>query len=232
MNASAILKLANQFRESPAFGEIFRQDCYRLARVKTPPKYVLDIGANVGLFTLACKMNWPDCEVIALEPHGPTWETLGNTANAVGRVVPVWGAYGDGASDIHCRQGGNDTVHRYDSVPEWAAVGDNEPAPDETPNYSFRKLRTAYTQSFDLIKVDCEGAEYHVLDDPEALPVFQHATYAALELHLFANGCTKERYMLVSRWIEWLKQLEETHHVELDLRLGGSMIWLTQRETA
>lgn len=36
---------------------------------EVPPKTILDIGANVGAFTLRCARRWPDARVLAYEPE-------------------------------------------------------------------------------------------------------------------------------------------------------------------
>jgi FkbM family methyltransferase len=53
------------------FDEIFVENCYEPPEVMRGAPYgtVIDIGANIGLFTLRSKQLWPDARVVALEPH-------------------------------------------------------------------------------------------------------------------------------------------------------------------
>ncbi|MDN0201121.1 FkbM family methyltransferase [Streptomyces sp. S.PNR 29] len=49
------------------YEEIFLQGCY--GKVQLPPDaFVVDVGANIGLFSLFVKRQWPDAEILAFEP--------------------------------------------------------------------------------------------------------------------------------------------------------------------
>lgn len=41
-----------------------------------PPQSVLDIGANIGAYSLRCAEQWPDVHISAFEPVRATWEVL------------------------------------------------------------------------------------------------------------------------------------------------------------
>src|SRR5208282_1225154 len=53
-------------------------NCYELPEVlrRAPYGTVIDIGANIGLFTLRSKQLWPEARVVALEPHPDNFQKL------------------------------------------------------------------------------------------------------------------------------------------------------------
>src|SRR5882672_6964366 len=51
------------------FHKIVLEDCYRLSDVKRPVRTVLDIGANIGLFALAARQQFPGALIHCYEPN-------------------------------------------------------------------------------------------------------------------------------------------------------------------
>ena len=51
------------------FLSIFLDDDYRLDRVKWPVGTVLDIGANLGFFSIAARNAFPEATIHAYEPN-------------------------------------------------------------------------------------------------------------------------------------------------------------------
>src|SRR6056297_3627868 len=51
------------------FVNIILDDEYGIKRLNSPPSTVLDIGANIGLFTWFASQTWPDAKIFAFEPN-------------------------------------------------------------------------------------------------------------------------------------------------------------------
>lgn len=56
--------------------EIFYQDCYKIKQLIGKGDTVVDIGANIGIFSLAVLAHSPDARTIAFEPASRTYATL------------------------------------------------------------------------------------------------------------------------------------------------------------
>jgi hypothetical protein len=58
--------------------EIFQQNEYSVLahRSKQGKRTIIDVGGNVGLFSLYMKMNYPESEIFAFEPVPSTFELL------------------------------------------------------------------------------------------------------------------------------------------------------------
>ncbi len=60
------------------FDEIFVENCYEPPRLQRhgPFPAILDVGANIGLFTIRMKQLWPDARILAIEPHPDNLRSL------------------------------------------------------------------------------------------------------------------------------------------------------------
>jgi FkbM family methyltransferase len=140
-----------------------------------PTLRVLDVGANIGLFSMFALERWPAGTVIGLEPDPGNFELLSLTVGdngfggrwqierlaaftAPGRVPFAAGLF----SDAHiAEEGGADTI--------------DVPAVD-----FFEQAR-----GIDLVKMDIEGGEWPILTDPR-LGELEAAVFV-LEWH--SRGC-------------------------------------------
>ncbi len=56
--------------------EVLIERVYQLDVVPFTPDLVMDLGANIGLFTLLAAQRWPQAEFICVEPHPTTFSFL------------------------------------------------------------------------------------------------------------------------------------------------------------
>lgn len=131
---------------------------------------VIDCGANVGAFAVLAAS--AGAEVTAYEPHPSTFEALErNTAGLSVRCVraALVAEVASGGTIAFAAGPGADTHHR---------VGGTGPT-IEVPAVT---LATAIGDGCDLLKLDCEGAEFELLTatSPESL---RRARRIACEVH-------------------------------------------------
>ena len=50
-------------------GKILFNDCYRLGQIEKPVKTVIDVGANIGLFSITARHFFPNAMILAYEPN-------------------------------------------------------------------------------------------------------------------------------------------------------------------
>jgi FkbM family methyltransferase len=138
-----------------------------LGQILKPGMTMLDIGANEGLYTLfGARRVGPTGRVVAFEPSSRERRSLQHnvTRNRLGNVTIVPSAVGslEGTAALQIASGvhsGHNTLGSlvYDDAP---AVG-IEHVPVERLDVVMDRLAIA---KIDVIKIDVEGAEMHVLE--------------------------------------------------------------------
>lgn len=155
-----------------AFVEILLDDCYGLEKLSRPILNVLDIGANVGLFSIAARNRFPQAVIHAYEPNPHIEKYLQIQASTAGfdYFMEAVGLE-DGKVSLDFRE---DSVQTRSNVDEAG----------EIPQVAFRKTIERIGGSVDLVKVDCEGAEWLLFQDPDP---WQSVHNLSLEYHLWQN---------------------------------------------
>jgi FkbM family methyltransferase len=154
------------FREM--FAEVVESGCYLPSpefRIKQSDT-VLDIGANVGLFSIWVALNVPSAKVFAFEAASDNFQALAENVrgNRLKRISPQHYAVSDGnGSHVTLYRGFHGGVHSI--RPEYrnwnpSATRQTEKVPAITLEQILRRFKI---KSVDYMKLDCEGAEYEIL---------------------------------------------------------------------
>jgi FkbM family methyltransferase len=124
------------------------------------PTMLIDVGANVGHWTIEAKARCKDAEIHAFEIAGPTFDVLtANTAHLLGvHCVNL------GLSDAP----GSIRIRHYDELPALTTASDYPHPFSFTEMTSQATTGDAYAaamgiQHIDLLKIDVEGMEERVL---------------------------------------------------------------------
>jgi FkbM family methyltransferase len=155
-----------------AFLDILLDDCYALRDLPKNIGSVLDIGAHAGLFSLAARMRFPDATIHAYEPNPAMLQSLRHQAYFTKvRIFPEAVGATPGAVNL---LSGEDSVH--------ARVASNEAG---TINcVAFADAVAALEREPILVKLDCEGAEWEILNRPDGWDRVAHLT---MEYHLWSG---------------------------------------------
>jgi FkbM family methyltransferase len=157
-----IITIRQNYADAMTVAEIFLDDCY-VRELTLPPKpVVIDIGGFIGDFALYAVKRLDACRVIVCEPSPRNWELLlKNIANNgyEGRIEPVNKAVTDGA----------DTMMNIDAPDEYQCmVSAHYPSKQPlsaVPGISLSQLlRDHGVEHVDLLKIDCEGGEFAILE--------------------------------------------------------------------
>jgi FkbM family methyltransferase len=135
--------------------EAFRRDIYGLRSLRGDVTSVIDLGANIGTFTMAVKHHWPNCNVLAVEP---------STENFVGLRLNTLGL--EGVTLIQAAVVGSTEHHAITfhgsgvgaSISPWKRDVDTE-------QVSTKLASDMITGPIDLLKIDIEGAEIEAFRD-------------------------------------------------------------------
>jgi len=166
------VSLPQEYGVKVAFIEILLDDCYGLEKLSKPILKILDIGANVGLFSIAAHNRFPQAVIHAYEPNPYLEKHLQIQARAAGFdyfMEAVGREDGKVSLDFH-----EDSVQTRSRVNEAG----------EIPQVAFRKAIERMGGSIDLAKVDCEGAEWLLFQEPDT---WQSVQNLSLEYHLWPD---------------------------------------------
>jgi FkbM family methyltransferase len=155
------------------FLSIFLDDDYRLERVNWPVKTVLDIGANLGFFSIAARNAFPEATIHAYEPNEDLDRYLVPHSKE-GKFKLHREAVGleSGRVSLDIRGETNQTRSKADDT-------------GGIPQVAFRETIERLGGQVDVAKVDCEGAEWEFLEDKEA---WQKVRFLAMEYHLWPGN--------------------------------------------
>jgi FkbM family methyltransferase len=153
--------------DSPVFlfFEIFANGCYRRQLRRPPRGTVVDIGANIGAFTLDCAYRYPSVRIDAYEPNPAVFRTLQKNidANGLGGRVRL---YNEAVGAIRgtvalWTSGGNIAATAYQAPRDEIGSAIDVPQTD---------LATVVERAgaVDVLKIDAEGAEADILEGGRA----------------------------------------------------------------
>ena len=166
--------------------EVLVERVYQLNDVPFTPDLVLDLGANIGLFTLLAAQRWPGAQFVCVEPHPTTFSFLCDNLELNGVKAMKLQCALDAEVGVKFLE--NDGAV-YQALSE-RSTG--------TPAMTLRldSLIPARPELKLLIKMDIEGSEVSVLD--HLLAPLPDQTFVFLELHRGDDSL---------RWIrEWSSQ--------------------------
>jgi len=153
------------------FGQILFDDCYHLAQIPAPARTIVDIGANIGVFALAARYYHPEARIYSYEPNPELEPYLAAHCKAIGSEYSLV-AVGDKTTRIKLNPG----VDSRHGISEESAGGD-------IPQIAFADI-VKEVGPIDLLKLDCEGAEWGIFADPKP---WEQVRNVAMEYHFFAK---------------------------------------------
>jgi FkbM family methyltransferase len=117
-------------------------------------RHVLDVGANVGMFTAWARGRWPRASVVAAEPGPGNLRVLRRTTDGDAAVEVVGAVVATSTGEVGF-------VDDWGSGSHVAGAGAGLPS-TVVPTVDFLPL----FREADLVKMDIEGGEWEILADP------------------------------------------------------------------
>jgi len=196
--------------------ELLERDSYQVFRRHGDPRIqsILDIGANIGMFSMLCHFLLPKARIIALEPDAQIFEMLkDNTAQML--VEPHWLALSDG-SPVGIVQTKAESSHAtyYDTTSAGAVPG-------QTLASIVANCKLDPSTLF--LKVDCEGAERHLYRDKASEAILRQTVAGGIEWHQHRRQPAQPTIAQYRIWLD--EVLHDTHRVDYERRFGHISRW-------
>ncbi len=223
------------------FHELCEMDCYRIREVSFQPDVILDIGANVGVFTTYTRFLFPKAQIIAVEPDPENWEHLLRLTEHLRDVTCVKKALGTGpiwhspTPDIlaeHNKQWTEDETPYYGACQSYTTLNQLgypeswlqkdvcfEPAYAGIEVVSLDALVAEYVPEDAklLLKIDCEGGENCIFGHEPSMKALRRADYLAMEIHFWTKGTVPEYEANKQSMSDTLMSLSDTHNCVLEV---------------
>ncbi len=170
--------------DSSIAGEVIGTDCYRTLHWTTErkPKFVVDVGAHIGCFSTWMGARYPETRILSFEMLPENWELLRRNTSLYPNVTAVNGAFGGEEVPI--------AIHPC-ATPEntgggWVEFGSAKDA--SVDHFTLPGIIQEYgIDRIDLLKLDCEGSEFPILDHAIATGVIEKVDALTMELHLLPD---------------------------------------------
>lgn len=144
------------------------------------PRVVVDIGANIGVFSLYAKTLWPSCRIYAYEPDHKNFALLRRNVE-ISQIAHDVSVFNLAVS----KQQGTATLF-LKSRSGWHSLfdiqGDTGRGEIEVHTTSLEDIISSNTDYIDFLKIDCEGCEWPSLED-KASSLRESVGYVAMEYH-------------------------------------------------
>ena len=152
------------------FKEIFMEECYMhgLRHTFPPHPVIIDIGANVGFFTLYAASRFPDAEILAFEPIPSNFALLERNIelNRDRCAVSLYQVAVAGHSGYvtMISEGADPYFTSSSIVREGLSAGDDDVSLLKVPCTTLQTIFDEHEfENCDLLKMDCESAEYEII---------------------------------------------------------------------
>ncbi|MEO0271937.1 MAG: FkbM family methyltransferase [candidate division WOR-3 bacterium] len=128
-------------------------------------KAMIDVGANVGMISVAVAARNPECNIVAFEPSPLPFEVLRRNCQLYPNIKPEWCAVGDRSGYTRLFLSKSSV---FNSTTRSSVKANNKSVID-VPQVSLDEYARQIGGGPDIVKVDVEGGEYEVLRGAKTL---------------------------------------------------------------
>jgi FkbM family methyltransferase len=174
----------NDAGSGSCYAEVVIEDCYEIFNYarRANPKVIVDIGANLGMFSKLCSMLFPQADIYAYEPNPSALKWLRRNAEDTRiQVTP-------------CAVGRTSGLVKLDTSCDSTIGQISEDGDLEVQ--CVAAVEVAAGKQIDFLKMDCEGSEWEILQDTTLL---NRSKEACLEFHLIDNRSLDELCALIEK---------------------------------
>ena len=166
------------------YGEVIGGDCYKILKYSKvhKPSVIVDIGANIGIFSKLCSLLFLNADIYAYEPNPEAFTWLEKNAEKTNIQV------------FNCAISENSGIAMLDTQCD-STVG-RICQEGNLPVRCLQSSEVAQGFQIDLLKIDCEGSEWSILQDSSLL---DRTKYLCLEYHLYDKHTLQEMQEIIEK---------------------------------
>ena len=202
------------------YGEVAGTDCYGFRDLTFVPDVILDVGANVGIFSRFARELFPLAHIVAVEPDQVNCDNFIRLTPLLDNVMLLRKAIGSG-------QMWKSRTHRNGAMVTYLCetlgfgreglLDEERFELSDVEAVSFASLCAEYVPAGKrcAAKIDCEGAENALIQDADSLAALSRLEYFAIEMHYYGDDADQGRVVRAVTE-EALRRLSETHVLVLN----------------
>lgn len=180
---------------------VLMEDEYGLATLPGPVETIVDIGANIGLFSLWARHHFPDARILAFEPNPDVYDYAKRNTERLGVDLSM--------EAVGSERGAVRLFSPDESTRTVRALSDKD---GKVPMITLDDVVARAGGRIDLLKLDCEGGEWEILKCAEAL---RKVKCVVMEYHLTGDVSVEQLLSTMSAL--------NFQNVELDRNHGFGM---------
>ena len=202
--------ISNQKNEGKSeVGNIVHKDLYR---VQNYPQnyfdYIVDIGANIGIFSVMMRMLHPKATIIAIEPAEETFAYLQQNTNML-NIITERIALGDG-SRLYFQERPDKHILNHMFVKE-----KGEQWSDSSTLYGLFDRYNMLVKNRYMLKFDCEGGEKSLVNDPFSESIIRNAEHVSMEIHFQSRSTPYKHWLTYDEYNSWVRSaFQDTHSID------------------
>lgn len=179
------------------------------------PDVIIDLGANIGIFTRYARELFPNAVIVSVEPNKANRDVFKRVTTYDPKIILI--PKGIGSGELF-RVPGADNGAMECYVSEGPGFsGKDLGAYNTTPTESIllSDLKEYLPGRKSILKMDIEGAETHIFADPDSMEVLKSIDYIAAEIHYRSadnNGAEEVKKVIDGG----IAELSKTHRVIFD----------------
>ena len=206
------------------WGEVVQEDIYKIRDLKTgslqenthdrafdfTPDIIFDLGANIGVFTRYARELYPKALIVAVEPDPENIKVFKEFTQDKTVLIEK----GIGSGDLFHYKGANGSGEVY--LSKNSAYKKHTGVKVEIQSIKLTELKKYIKKGMKVLcKVDIEGNETSIFDDPESMKFLLSFDYVTMELHYFSPTHLGVKDVKLSTR-KALKKFEATHDTFYD----------------
>lgn len=200
------------------------RDIYKAKKYLKNNSVVVDVGANVGYFSLFVLRNFENLKVVAIEPHPRNFKAM--KENLRDYTLDMHQVALDGDSGIILLFDFGDESSACHSI---YSLGRQDAKPIEVKSITLEELmQRSNISNIDFLKLDCQGAEYNIFFTLNR-SIQRKINYIAMEVHHSISNQHETIGKIpkaLSKKIKLFKKLSLTHKIiEGSIYSSSVQIW-------